>query len=86
MSDRIDRLAGAGFRSPLGESAEGLQQPRGSWQGESVEVAPRDATSLLADAKEELAMAALAIRLWEEETGQEYFTPETRKDKERKAR
>lgn len=57
MSDRIDRLAGAGFRSPLGESAEGLQQTRGSWQGESVEVAPRDATSLLADAKEELAMA-----------------------------
>lgn len=35
--------------------------------------------------KEEFAMAALAIRLWEEETGQEYFPPETRKDKERKA-
>ena len=35
--------------------------------------------------KEELAMAALAIRLWEEATGQEYFPPETRKDKERKA-
>lgn len=35
---------------------------------------------------EELGMLLLAIQMYEEETGQEYFPPETRKDKERKAR
>ena len=54
MSDRIDGIANT-FRMPTEHSQqETLQDPQGNWHGESVEVGPRDALSLLQDAKEEL--------------------------------
>ncbi len=51
MSDRIDGIANT-FRMPTEHSQqETLQDPQGNWHGESVEVGPRDALSLLQDAK-----------------------------------
>jgi type III secretion protein W len=57
MADRIEGLSGPAFRSPGGTPEETLPDTRGTWQGETVEVGPRDAASLLADAMEELTFA-----------------------------
>jgi type III secretion protein W len=57
MADRIEGPSGAAFRMPGGQAEETLQDARGTWQGETIEVAPRDVASLLADAREELTFA-----------------------------
>lgn len=54
MSDRIDSISNLTYRPSTDQSETGLQDTTGTWQGETVEVGPRDALSLLDDAKEEI--------------------------------
>jgi hypothetical protein len=55
MSDRVDRIAPTAFRMPTGHAEKELKDAQGTWQGETVQVDPRDAHSLVQDAKEELS-------------------------------
>jgi type III secretion protein W len=55
MSDRVDRIAPTAFRMPTEHAEKELKDAQGTWQGETVQVDPRDAHSLVQDAKEELS-------------------------------